>query len=138
MLTASLLLLTGCAPAQSNDPILRLEQGQEVLSQVLNWENCGESFECSVVGAPLDWLAEESDFIPISLIRKSGSGDKPIIFVNPGGPGVSGVDWMRSGYESLGSAELRGEFQLIAFDPRGVGDSAGVTCPTQSIKDKVY
>ncbi len=138
MLTASLLLLTGCAPAQTNDPILRLEQGQDVLAQVLTWENCEDGFECAVVGAPLDWLAEDSDFIPISLIRKADSGDKPIIFVNPGGPGVSGVDWMRSGYETVGSTELRDQFQLIAFDPRGVGDSAGVTCPNQSIKDTVY
>ena len=138
IITASLLLLTGCAPAPTNDPILRLEQGQEVLTQELTWEACDGGFECAVVGAPLDWLAEDSEFIPISLIRKADTADKPVIFVNPGGPGVSGVNWMRSGYDSVGSAELRGQFQLIAFDPRGVGDSGGVSCPTQSLKDAVY
>lgn len=138
ILMASLLLLTGCTPAQTNDPILRLEQGQDVMTQQLSWESCNDGFECAVVGAPLDWLAEDSDFIPISIIRKSDSADKPVIFVNPGGPGVSGVDWMRSGYDTVGTPELRDQFQLIAFDPRGVGDSAGVTCPTQSVKDAVY
>lgn len=138
ILVASLLLLTGCAPAQTNDPILRLEQGLEVFDQELTWTDCEEGFECAVVGAPLDWLAQDSDFIPISLIRKAESAGKPIIFVNPGGPGVSGVNWMRTGYDTVGSAELREQFQLVAFDPRGVGDSAGVTCPTQAIKDVVY
>lgn len=138
ILIASLLVLTGCAPVQTNDPILRLEQGQELFEQELTWKDCEDGFECAVVGTPLDWLADDSDFIPLALIRKSGSAQLPVIFVNPGGPGVSGVDWLRTGYEGVGSADLRDNFQLIGFDPRGVGDSAGVTCPTQDLKDTVY
>lgn len=138
ILLASLLVLTGCAPSQTNDQLLALEQGQDVFTQTLNWENCGDGFECATAGAPLDWLAKESQFIPIALIRSANAADKPVIFVNPGGPGVSGVQWMRDGYNTLGSADLREQFQLVAFDPRGVEDSAGVSCPTQSIKDTLY
>ena len=47
--------------------------------------------------------------------------------VNPGGPGVSAVDFLQSQADSL-PAELQDRFDLVAFDPRGVGGSAAVDC----------
>lgn len=136
LVVASVLLLTGCTPAANTAaPISSID---EVLTQTVTWTDCDDGFECATVGAPLDWLNPSDEFLPIALIRKAEASSKPVIFVNPGGPGVSGVTWFREGYETLGSKELRNEFQVIAFDPRGVGESAGVICPSQEIKDRVY
>ena len=136
LVVASALLLTGCTPVTNS--AVEIQSIDEVFTQTVNWTDCEDGFECATVGAPLDWLNPGDQFLPIAIIRKAEASSKPVIFVNPGGPGVSGVSWFRDGYETLGSKELRNEFQVIAFDPRGVGESAGVVCPTQEIKDRVF
>ena len=135
---SAVLVLSGCTASEITDPISDLKTLEDVYNQSVTWTECEEGFECTTLGAPLDWLNPTDQFIPLALTRKVGSSDKPVIFTNPGGPGVSGITWMQSGYETLGSKELRAEFQLIAFDPRGVGKSAGVVCQDQKIKDQVY
>lgn len=137
ILAASVLVLTGCS-AEVSDPIESIKAGQDPFSQEVVWTDCEDGFECAVIGAPLDWLNPSDDVIPLKLIRSSSASGKPVIFVNPGGPGVSGVNWMRDGYEYIGTEDLRSQFQLVSFDPRGAGDSAGVSCPDQELKDTIY
>lgn len=50
------------------------------------------------------------------------------LFVNPGGPGGSGVQFVRHGAIDAIPAELRAQFDIVGFDPRGVGRSAAVSC----------
>jgi len=137
LLLISALVLSGCT-TQVQDPIAALEAGADVFEQQVSWTSCEDGFECATVGVPLDWLNPDGDIVKISLIRNSASKDKEVIFVNPGGPGVSGTKWLRDGFMSIGTSSLRENFQLIGFDPRGVGDSSGVTCVDQELKDKVY
>ncbi len=134
---ASLFLLAGCSPT-ADAGLAEIDSIEEVMSQEVSWTPCEGSFECAEIAAPLDWLNPEKDFITLALMRDSNSKDKPAIFVNPGGPGVSAVKWMREGYDSIGSAELRKDFQLVAFDPRGVGESTAVNCSSVDLKDEVY
>ena len=47
--------------------------------------------------------------------------------MNPGGPGVSGVSFLESAGPSFPS-EIRRRFNLVSFDPRGIGASAPVDC----------
>jgi pimeloyl-ACP methyl ester carboxylesterase len=87
---------------------------------------------------PLDHLNPADQIIEIALIRKAGTENLTPLLINPGGPGASGFDYVRDSYETLGTDQLRSNFQLVGFDPRGVGRSAPVTCTDEKVKDQVY
>ena len=136
LVLSAVLLLAGCAPITSD--LAAIDSIEEVMTQEVIWTPCEGSFECAEISAPLDWLNPTGDFITLAMMRDTAAASKPAIFVNPGGPGVSAIKWMREGYESIGSADLRSAFQLVAFDPRGVGESSPVTCSSVEKKDLVY
>jgi pimeloyl-ACP methyl ester carboxylesterase len=50
------------------------------------------------------------------------------LFVNPGGPGGSGVDFVRDGATNLFPPALRKRFDIVGFDPRGVNSSTAIRC----------
>jgi pimeloyl-ACP methyl ester carboxylesterase len=55
------------------------------------------------------------------------------LVVNPGGPGSSAVDYLRRAWQAVPEA-VRARFDLVAFDPRGVGASAPLRCvPTEQM-----
>ncbi len=132
-----LLVLTGCT-AQVPSPIEQVQSGVDFAQQQISWEACDTGFECSAVAVPLDHLNPDGQVFELSLVRKTGTQDLPPLLINPGGPGASGVAYVRDGYDSLGTEKLRSNFQLIGFDPRGVGESAPVICSDLDLKDQVY
>ncbi len=136
LLLSTALLLAGCSPVVSD--LSSVDSIEEVLTQEVVWTPCEGSFECAEIAAPLDWLNPTDNFITLAMMRDTAASSKPAIFVNPGGPGVSAIKWMREGYDSIGSADLRSSFQLVAFDPRGVGESSAVSCSSVEKKDEVY
>ncbi|MFE9093815.1 alpha/beta hydrolase [Streptomyces sp. NPDC007264] len=120
----------------------------ELSSQKLNWRDCpapspsegggnapsplpnGDRWQCATMKAPRNWDDPAGGTIDIALIRAKASGDPgkrigSLIF-NFGGPGGSGVSTLPAfapDYETL-----RTRYDLVSFDPRGVGRSAGVKC----------
>src|SRR5690606_20823112 len=72
--------------------------------------------------------------IELALVRHKATDGRPqgSLFFNPGGPGVSGVDFVRDAPEQVVSRSVRREFDLVGWDPRGVGSSSAVTCFTDS------
>src|SRR5690242_10597182 len=76
--------------------------GPRVGSAVINWTTCdppGSGMECARVAVPLDWDKPNGKKIELSVIRHLAS--RPAermgsMFVNPGGPGASGVDLVQS------------------------------------------
>ena len=132
-----LLVLTGCT-AQVPSPIEQVQSGVDFSNQQISWEACDTGFECSAVAVPLNHLNPDGQVFELALIRKTGTQDLSPLLINPGGPGASGVAYVRDSYESLGTEKLRSDFQLIGFDPRGVGESAPVICSDLDLKDQVY
>jgi len=119
---AGVLLLAGCTPSPAPNPVAEIESGVVSLyEQVIIWEDCEDGFECAVVAAPLDWRTPDGLLIAVALMRKAGTSSLEPLLVNPGGPGSSSIEWLLASYESLGSDYLRSNFQVIAFDPRGLG-----------------
>lgn len=132
-------LLTGCVslsdimrPIPMPTPTF---DEQSIYNQQLEWNSCGENLECASVLAPANWLDFSEGFIWLQIARDPASQGLPPLFVNPGGPGVSGAKWLDLSYAGVGTVELRRNFQLMAFDPRGTGESSPVTCGGQQMKD---
>lgn len=98
--------------------------------QTLSWESCGSGFDCTTVRAPLDWAQPDGGEIALSVIRHRASGGEPIgsLLTNPGGPGASGVGLIRESLSYAVGPALQERFDVIGFDPRGVGESTAVRC----------
>ncbi|TDB99335.1 alpha/beta hydrolase [Actinomadura sp. 7K534] len=105
-----------------------------------SWKDCKDDFECATVQVPLDYSKPSSEKIGISVIRlpaSDGSNRIGSLLTNPGGPGGSGVDFIRQAARAFG-ADLRSRFDLVGFDPRGVADSAAVRCNTGAQLDAFF
>jgi pimeloyl-ACP methyl ester carboxylesterase len=97
----------------------------------LHWTDCGDGLDCATARVPLDYHQPRGAAISLALIRlPAGNPGRRIgsIFVNPGGPGRSGVDAIRKGGRSLFSAEVRARFDLVGLDPRGIIGSTPLRC----------
>lgn len=98
--------------------------------QEIAWSDCGSPFECTTVVAPLDWHDPEAGSIELALIRQTALGGTAIgsLLTNPGGPGASGVELIELSIDYAVGTPLQEQFDVIGFDPRGVGRSTAVHC----------
>ncbi|HET7467430.1 MAG TPA: alpha/beta hydrolase [Candidatus Dormibacteraeota bacterium] len=100
------------------------------------WSSCGGGFQCGSLTVPLDYSNPNGDTIKIALIRKPATDSAHRIgslLTNPGGPGASGIDYLKSSASSLRNLNVR--FDLIGFDPRGTGQSSPIRCLTGPQED---
>jgi pimeloyl-ACP methyl ester carboxylesterase len=97
----------------------------------VTWSDCGGGFQCGSVLVPRDYAHPDAGSLSMAVIRLSALDRVHRIgslVINPGGPGVSGVDFVRGGAGSLFSKEIRQRFDIVGFDPRGVNLSSPVRC----------
>ncbi|MFT4123550.1 MAG: alpha/beta hydrolase [Microbacteriaceae bacterium] len=144
LLPLTLVPLGGCSivgttsgSEEDVDPELATFYGQSP-----DWEPCADntSLDCATVAAPLDWSEPDGDSIELALVRASATGTKiGTVFVNPGGPGGSGVDWIVNGGPTAAvTSDVLEHFDLISWDPRGVGASSAVDCGTDAELDHFF
>ncbi len=96
----------------------------------LGWSPCGTGRQCSTLVVPLDYADPHSRRIGIALERRPASGPGARIgslVINPGGPGESGVLNFEKDLGVLPAGVLA-RFDVVTFDPRGVGRSEGIHC----------
>jgi pimeloyl-ACP methyl ester carboxylesterase len=98
--------------------------------QELEWSECGDQFDCTTVTAPLDWDDADAGEIELSVIRQHATGGTAVgsLLTNPGGPGASGVALIRDSLSFAVGDVLPQSYDIIGFDPRGVGESTAVRC----------
>jgi pimeloyl-ACP methyl ester carboxylesterase len=97
-------------------------------AQQLEWSECSDGFECSSFSAPIDYANPADGAMQISVIRKLATGTaQGSLVLNPGGPGGSGIEYTTYA-EYVVSDTLRENFDIVGFDPRGVGFSTPVEC----------
>jgi pimeloyl-ACP methyl ester carboxylesterase len=130
---AALALLSGCtaAPAPSGSGSGAPAGFESIYEQQVFWNSCNDGFDCTTVSAPVDWSDPESDRIQLAVVRQESTNTtKGSVLTNPGGPGGSGFDFVSFGYAV--SPAVKADYDIIGWDPRGVGRSTRVTCFTDS------
>jgi pimeloyl-ACP methyl ester carboxylesterase len=105
--------------------------GTAASSSTLSWNSCDGSFKCAKLSVPVSYSDPHGTQIPISVIELPASRPHPTgdIVFNPGGPGGSGVQFLEQAGRMF-PASLRARFNLVSFDPRGVGSSHPLQCLT--------
>jgi len=102
---------------------------EEYYHQVLRWTPCGNGMQCATALAPMDWANPQDAEIELALVRQPARGARiGSLLVNPGGPGGSGYDFVIDSVDYATSDRLQERFDIVGFDPRGVGRSSAVSC----------
>lgn len=101
---------------------------QRFYEQRLVWKTCQGKLECATYRVPLDYGKPDGRAITLKVARNKAVGT-PVgnLYVNPGGPGGSGITYVKDPEYAV-SATVRRNFNLIGFDPRGVGQSTPLWC----------
>ncbi|KAA1399988.1 alpha/beta hydrolase [Aeromicrobium ginsengisoli] len=105
--------------------------------QKLTWTDCEGSL-CTWVRVPLDYDKPAGTTIRLRVkLRPAASGKADgKVFINPGGPGGSGVGFVDT-FASLTSRDVLEKRDIIGFDPRGVGQSDPLKCESDTSFDKL-
>ena len=87
------------------------------------------TFSCAVITVPLDYANPKGETISIAVKKRAATGghSQGALFINPGGPGDSGVSFAERAGNAF-SPDLLEAYDIIGFDPRGVGSSTAITC----------
>ena len=122
---------TGSSGSSQSDVPQELES---FYSQTIDWQDCSDGtspFQCGTVTVPLDYEHPDGRTITLALKKlpaSDGDAEHGSLFLNPGGQGGSGVEAVADAPRA--PEELRGAYDIIGFDPRGVGQSTPITCWT--------
>ena len=119
---------------------LEVPAGQEALAefyeQEIDWVSCGQH-ECAELEVPIDYAEPEGERIELSLLKVPARNARQrlgSLVVNPGGPGGSGVDYAMAADFIVGTS-VRQRYDVVGFDPRGVGRSAPIDCASDEEMD---
>ncbi len=130
---------TGAGGNPSTGPAGPVPAGLEKFYQQRpDWERCGKNQECATITVPLDYTKPAGQTIELrarKVLARDRSGKIGTLFINPGGPGGSGEQFVASAGFVLGPSLLR-KFDVIGWDPRGVGGSTPVRCLDTAQLDK--
>jgi pimeloyl-ACP methyl ester carboxylesterase len=102
---------------------------QTFYTQRLAWHDCGSGFGCASLTVPVDYAHPLGATIKLEVTRYRTSSKSRLgsVVLNPGGPGASGITYAQEA-ASIVSDVLGNKFDVVSFDPRGVGASAPVKC----------
>lgn len=128
------MLLAGCTSGTTDDAGGSADDGTATTTApggerpaVGEWSPCRDGLECTTVEVPADWNDPDGQRIAIAAARRPADSGAPlgVILANPGGPGASGIEWL------AGTGDLAGlgaSFDIVSWDPRGVGSSTQLDC----------
>lgn len=124
-------LLTGDDGGSDGDPTPAAQGApaglERFYTQQLDWEDCGDD-RCAWVEVPVDYEEPDGETTRLRMRRIEATGDGGrVLFVNPGGPGGSAVDFAGS-MTSLLPEDVRDVYDIVGVDPRGVGESEPIDC----------
>ncbi|GAA3375248.1 alpha/beta fold hydrolase [Streptomyces sannanensis] len=157
VLTAVAVLLPFAACSGNGGGTTAKESTRNFAAQQLNWEKCpppspaagggsapaplpgGTEWQCATMEVPRDYAKPNGETIELALIRAPARDQSRRIgslLFNFGGPGGSGTSTLPAAVKDYES--LRSRYDLVSFDPRGVGDSDDVQCESNKQLDAYY
>lgn len=109
---------------------------QRYYEQSLDWAACDGNYECAELTVPKDYAKPEAGDTTIAVVRQE-PGDHPngYLVLNPGGPGGSGIDYAEAASAVVSPAVMKA-YNVVGFDPRGVGRSEPIDCLTDAELDE--
>ena len=136
----------GCSTVVAGKAILAEPQ----IGQPVSWGPCGQAggggealpipagAQCGKIAVPVDYNEPDGAQANLALIRFPATGEKVgSLIINPGGPGESGIEAAASLVEGL-PPQVRQSFDLVGFDPRGVGASTpSLWCNSDADNDRL-
>lgn len=106
----------------------------------LSWHSCGGGFQCASLQVPLSYAHPKGRTIRLAVARLPAVSRRQRIgslFINPGGPGASGIQFLRAVAGAF-APDILDHFDIVSWDPRGVGQSDPVTCASGPALDKFF
>ncbi|MFD0903981.1 alpha/beta hydrolase [Actinomadura sediminis] len=106
----------------------------------ITWTACGDDrgAQCGTLTLPVDWDDPDGPAFELAVARRTardpGARIGTLVF-GPGGPGDSGVSRVVDGIDRF-SEDVRRRFDIVSFDPRGVGASAPIRCSTEVLLER--
>jgi pimeloyl-ACP methyl ester carboxylesterase len=124
-LTAALVLFGGTSIANGAPPRIDPE---------IDWHACAEqpvdpSVQCATLDLPIDWSQPSGAKFPLAIAERKATDPKRragVLELHAGGPGISGVEAVED--PTYFSSDVRNHFDIVGFDPRGVGRTEPITC----------
>ncbi len=116
-------------PNAADDPVNVPSGLESFYDQVLEWSPCGAN-ECSFLLVPVDYSQPDDEVVGLKLERVPASDRADRVgslVVNPGGPGAPGTSLVEDPTFAFG-APLLARMDIVAFDPRGTGESDPIDC----------
>lgn len=138
------MLLTACSvtlgsPDTTTVPTTPVGNLDRYYNQQIKWTGCEGGFLCTWFEVPLDYANPDGQALRLRVL-KSPTRDKQSrvgsLVLNPGGPGGSGYQYALYSSASF-SSEITQAFDIVGFDPRGVGKSDPIACLSDKQTDSV-
>lgn len=150
LVAATAVLLAGCLPfgfpfsgggggtetvdTSTDEPVAA--DLERFYKQELTWQDRGGRVDETTVTVPLDWDDPTGETIELAVARHNATRDAMgSMLMNPGGPGGSGFDFVAYSAAYIVTDDVLANYDIIGFDPRGVGQSTGIECYTDD-RDK--
>ncbi|MBO0715606.1 MAG: alpha/beta fold hydrolase, partial [Acidimicrobiales bacterium] len=106
----------------------------------LSWHSCGGGLECASLRVPLSYAHPNGRSIRLALARFPSASHRQRIgslIINPGGPGASGIQFLRQVAAAF-APDVLAHFDIVTWDPRGVGQSSPVVCESGPGLDRFF
>lgn len=113
-----------------------------VSPSALNWQACAPVIQradvtCTTVRVPLDYTNPTGAQLPLAMLRYAAQEPRRgVIMVNPGGPGSSAMAYLAAMGPTYIERYGLQHYDVVAFDPRGVGFSGGLKCQSDADIDR--
>ncbi|HEX5967622.1 MAG TPA: alpha/beta fold hydrolase, partial [Intrasporangium sp.] len=111
-------------------------------TQAVDWQPCEGSpaHQCARIEVPVDYAEPDGDTFEVALRKVPAlepSEKVGTLVLNPGGPGVSGLQYAQFS-SFLFSKQVRAAYDIVGFDPRGIGQSDAVACLADDDMDLLF
>jgi pimeloyl-ACP methyl ester carboxylesterase len=138
VLLAAVLAPAACSAVAATQAVAPAPASAAAPVPVLHWRSCYGGFQCATARVPLSYRDPRGAAISIAVVRHLATDPARragTLFFNSGGPGEQ-IEALVTGFGQLPAA-FTARYDVITFDPRGIGYSTAVRCfPTMAAESK--